>query len=192
MHLACVFLDKDSGTSLLNVSLPRSCTRWCTKILVEKLPGRPAKHAPSRYTSTLQVLEAPVRDRAASVCSRINTRWWLQVHPWCTVRFSDRRGLRPSDAQVNARGLVATLSRSKTLGAEESGTSRFLVLYVACFVVESKRIPAGWSLLLVSTEFRRNYALSAPSRGFHRCQQFEPRNDLGSAMQSRLLICSFL
>ena len=176
MHLACVFLDKDSGTSLLNVSLPRSCTRWCTKILVEKLPGRPAKHAPSRYTSTLQGLEALVCDHTALVFSRINA-WWLQVHPWCTERFSDRRGLRPSDAQVNARGLGATLNCSKTLGAAGLVTSRLLVLHVACFVVESKRIPAGRSLLLVSTEFRSYCALSAPSRGFRGCQRFELRHD---------------
>ena len=42
--------------------------------------------------------------------------WWILLQSWGTMRFSDRRGLKPSDVQVTGNTMAAKLTRSETPG----------------------------------------------------------------------------
>ena len=46
--------------------------------------------------------------------------WWLFVQCWATLRFSDQRGLIPTNLEVDSLGLRGTLTRSRTLGADKT------------------------------------------------------------------------
>ena len=153
-HEALVFLEeaaavatgqKFTGMSLYAVGYK--------ELLSRALPGAPVKQAPRMYTM-LAGLEEAVLDSSNAVYSRMYS-WWILVQTWCTLRFSDHRGISPRDVKVDAAGLSAVLRRSKTIGAEKSVVSRPLVLDAACCVSRKDWLTAGWRTLQEAATFDR-------------------------------------
>ena len=63
------------------------------------------------------------------VCS-----WWMLVQNWATLRFSDHRGLNPSEVAFREGSFHARLTRSKTIGQDKTITSKPLVIDACCFL----------------------------------------------------------
>ena len=94
----------------------------------------------------------------------------------CTVVVSSdvvhAETFRPPEGRAEATcrsaetGLPATLTRSKSFGAEKSVMSRPVVFHISCHVSEKGWPIAGRSLLTISAAFSRDFLLPSPSDGF--------------------------
>ena len=156
------------------------------EILSSALPGRAKKQAPRMLISMIAALEKVVVGSGAPPYFRIFA-WWLLLQNWGTLRFSDHRGIIPSEASLQSDGFLAKLTRSKTLGADRDLQSRPVVVDAACFVVEESWMKHGWELLQTLADFPRDYLMPCPSSSFLGCIKKELRYDTAFAVQHRVL-----
>ena len=131
-------------------------------------------------------LEEKVMDPRASVYSRIYA-WWVLIQRWCTLRFSDHRGISPQEVKIDSSGFAAVLRRSKTIGADKPIVSRPLVLDKACWVSKSDWLMTGWRILQEAAGFERDYLLPVPTASFRGCKRIELKYEQGYAIQSKVL-----
>ena len=89
------------------------------EFLAAALPGKFPRQAPRFPAALLAALEETVCDLDTTLYYRIYGGWWVLVQCWGTLRFSDHRGLSPSDAHLDSEGFVGKLTRSKTI--EQTG-----------------------------------------------------------------------
>ena len=94
------------------------------EILAAALLGSFPKQAPM-FPTVLAALEDVVFDPSVVLYFRICS-WWILVQCWGTLRFSDHRGLRPVDILLDSDGMVAKLTRSKTIGSDRAVTMRLV------------------------------------------------------------------
>ena len=108
-HEALVFLEEaaavPTGQKFTGMSLYAVGYK---ELLSRALPGAPVKQAPRMYTTMLAGLEEAVLDSSNAVYSRIYS-WWILVQTWCTLRFSDHRGISPRDVKVRTVGSAETI-----------------------------------------------------------------------------------
>ena len=132
-----------------------------------RLLGRYFRHSSSGQNVFFPALRSRVQrtseQRASGTLCKTGTVGLQNL--WLVAAGPDvvHRGLRPRDIQVNETGLVATLTRSKTLGADKSAMSRPPVLDVTCYVSENSRLITGWSLLKEAADFSCDFPLPSPS-----------------------------
>ena len=138
------------------------------------------------YTSMLAALEGMVVDDDEAVYHRIFA-WWILTQTWCTLRFSDHRGISPQEVRVDEMGLGAILRRSKTIGTDTSIVSRPLVLDRSCFVKEQLWLATGWKVLREAADFERDFLLPAPTLKLRGCRRAELKYEQGYALQNRVL-----
>ena len=103
------------------------------------------------------------------------------------LRFSDHRGLLPSDVKCAGGSLQAKLSRSKTLGADREVQSRPAYIDQACFIASPGWIVQGWDLLTSMANFERDNLMPSPSENFQGCIHKELCYDTAFAIQHRVL-----
>ena len=151
-------------------------------------PGRPAKQAPRMFIEIWAAIEVFVVDQTKPKYLRI-FGWWVLLQNWGTLRFSDHRGLLPDQITVNDRGLLAVLSRSKTVGSDKAIGSRPVVVLSVCFIREKDWLKVGWALLAEAANFKRDYLLPVPTSSLQGCLQTELLYSAGFAILTRLL-CS--
>ena len=156
------------------------------ELLASALPGRPSKQAPRMLVSVLAALEPVVVDQDTPQYLRVFA-WWLLLQAWATLRFSDHRGIRPENVELQNNRLVATLTRSKTLGSDRNLMSKRLVVDSCCFVRCSNWMRAGWEQLTSMANFPRDYLFPAPATHFHGCRKKELGYGQAFALQTRLL-----
>ena len=132
------------------------------KILAAALPGGFPKQSPRFPTVVLAALEDVVCDPSSVLCYRI-CGWWILVRCRGTSRFSDHRGLRPADVQLDSEGFVAKLTRSKTIGSDRTLTMRLVVISKGAFVQNASWMSTGWQLLAEEAAFDRDYLLPSPT-----------------------------
>ena len=97
--------------------------------------------------------------------------WWVLLQNWITLRFSDHRGLLPEQITVSDRGLLAVLSRSRTLGSDKAIGSRPAVVHSVCSVWEKDWLEQGWALLSEAANFKRDYLLPMSTSSLQGCSQ---------------------
>ena len=71
-------------------------------------------------------------DDTKPACMRMYA-WWVLLQSWCTLRFSDHRGISPRTVQEGAGFWSMFLERSKTIGRDKNVQMRPLYLDAACF-----------------------------------------------------------
>ena len=113
--------------------------------------------------------------------------WWMILQCWCTLRFCDHRGSSPASATVQGSSLPATLSWSKTVGADSSRRSGPLVKGPCCYIHHAGWPSTGWRLLSESTLFTRDNFLPGPSKALAGRTKTEVRHDAACAIQSRVM-----
>ena len=150
------------------------------------LPGRPTKQAPRMPVMLLEALERLVLNSDAAPYLRVFA-WWVLLQNWATLRFSDHRGLSPSDITVSGGEFIGKLTRSKTIGADKSIQSRPVVVSSCCYVVEPQWVQAGWKLLSRLADFPRDYLLPTPATNLGGVLRAELRYDTGFAILNRTL-----
>ena len=138
------------------------------------------------FISMLKSLEACVSDTKSLPFIRIYS-WWVLLHNWCTLRFSDHRGLRPQDIKITNNTLDAVLSRSKTTGDDKNVTSCPVHVENCCFFLNPSWITIGWDILRSIAPFVRDYLLPTPTDNYMSCKQQVMRYELGYALQHRVL-----
>ena len=106
---------------------------------------------------------------------------------WCTLRFSDHRGISPTSVTVQKTSLSATLRWSKTIGAGKATRSRPLVVDSSCYIHHSDWLSTGWLILFEAAPFSRDFLLPGPSKALTRCTKAGLRYDAAYALQSRLM-----
>ena len=126
------------------------------------LPGQPRKQGSRMLIAVLAALEKMVADSSQVRFFRLFA-WWLGI-----LRFSDHRGLLPSDVKCSGGSLQTKLSRSKTLGADREVQSRLVYIDQACFIASPERLMQGWDLLTSIANFNRDYLVPSPSENFSR------------------------
>ena len=85
------------------------------------------------FVEILGAIEVFVMDQTKPRYLRI-FGWWVLLPNWVILRFGDHRGLLPEHITVSDRGLLAVLSRSKTLGSDKAIGSRPVVVHSVCFI----------------------------------------------------------
>ena len=113
--------------------------------------------------------------------------WWILVQSWGTMRFSNHRGLKPSDVQVTGNTMAAKLTISKTTGDDKDVAFRMVHILSCCFLSAPSLLSTGWALLKSLADFPRYFLLPALPSNCSGCLQKELRYDIGSAMQNRVL-----
>ena len=115
-HKALVFMAVVAGVTAQSRFTTSSLYLVIKKeLLSNAIPGRPTKQAPRMFMSMLAALEELTVDDKALPYYRVYA-WWILLQSWGTMRFSDHRGLKPSDVQVTGNTMSAKLARSKTTG----------------------------------------------------------------------------
>ena len=94
-------------------------------------------------TALLPAVEELVLDEKTLVYFRI-FGWWVLVQSWSALRFSDHRGIVPSQVEIDALGFTARLTHSKTLGSDRNDTMRLVVVDKNCFVQRDGWMSPGW------------------------------------------------
>ena len=118
VHKAIIFLEEMAGVDAeARFTSNQLYTVVNKELLTTALPGWPRKQAPRMLIAMLAALERMVADSSQVRFFRLFA-WWLLVQNWGTLRFSDHRGLLPSDVECSRGSLQANLSRSETLGAD--------------------------------------------------------------------------
>ena len=84
------------------------------ELLSTALPGKPAKQAPRFPIKVLTAVESFVVDDTKPAYMRMYA-WWVLLQNWCTLRFSDHRGISPRTVQEGAGFWSMLLERSKTI-----------------------------------------------------------------------------
>ena len=116
--------------------------------------------------------------------------WWMLLQNWATLRFSDHRGLNPSEVvfrEGSFHARQARLTRSKTIGQDKTITSKPLVVDASCFLSHREWLTKGWSLLQGMANFPRDYLMPAPASHCQSCRKLELRYDAAFAIQNRVL-----
>ena len=156
------------------------------ELLASSLPGRLSKQAPRMLISMLTALEQLTIDDRALPYYRVYS-WWVLIQSWGTLRFSDHRGLKPTDITVKGNSLAARLTRSKTTGDDKDVAFRMVHIADCCFFSSPSWLSTGWSLLNSLADFPRDFLLPAPASNCQGCLRHELRYDIGFSMQQRVL-----
>ena len=138
------------------------------------------------FMSMLAALEELTVDGKSLPYSRVFA-WWILLQSWGTMRFSDHRGLKPSDVQVTGNTMAAELTRSKTTGDDKDVAFRMVHISSCCYVVSPSWPSTGLTLLKSIADFPRDFLLPAPASNCNGCLRKELRYDIGSAMQNGIL-----
>ena len=95
------------------------------ELLTNSIPGRPTNQPPRMFMSMLAALEELTVDDKSLPYYRVYA-WWILLQSWGAMRFSDHRGLKPSDVQVTGNTMSAKLTRSKTTGDDKDVAFRMV------------------------------------------------------------------
>ena len=100
-------------------------------------PGQALKQAPQLFVAMLPALERVVKDMKVPPYPRIYS-WWMILQCWCTLRFSDHRGIKHSSISITTSAMSALLSRSKSHRDGQVGhITAHGVLDACCYMVHS-------------------------------------------------------
>ena len=157
-----------------------------SELLTSALPAQAVKQAPRLFVSIIMALERYVTDTAQPAYLRVYA-WWLNLQCWCTLRFSDHRGIKPAMVRVKGGSLSASFSWPKTLGHDKPVRARPLVVDPCCFFAEPLWMTTGWQLLSAMAPFARDFLLPAPSAALTSCLRTELRYQVAYSLQGRLL-----
>ena len=162
-HKALVFMEEVAGVTAQARFTTGSLYQVIQKeLLANSIPGRPTKQAPKMFMSMLAALEELTVNNKALPYYRVYA-WWILLQSWGTMRFSDHRGLKPTDVQVTGNSMSAKLTRSKTTGDDKDVAFRMVHISSCCFLVFPSWLSTGWSLLKSLADFPRDFLLPAPA-----------------------------
>ena len=166
---ALVVLEVVSGTPRhARMTAQPIYEKVCKEMLNAASPGRTLKQAPHIFVSMLPALETVVMDGQTPPYLRLYS-WWMILQCWCTLRFSDHRGVSPSSATERETSLSARLSWSTTTGADKDTGSRPLVVDSSCHIHHSDWLSTGWLILSEAAPFSRDFLLPTPSKALTGC-----------------------
>ena len=90
---------------------------------------------------------------------------------WCGIfRFSDHRGLKPTDIALSRNSPVAKLTRSKATGEDREAGFRLLVVNPCCVYQQSEKLSTGWKSLNFHADFSGDYLMPLPSSNYASAQ----------------------
>ena len=142
MNHGLIFPEEASQyVEYLRVKLAEPCNRGALSnihrahVFLNEVSGVPPAERPTtqQVPTMLGGLESLVCDPTEPIYLHIFA-WWILVANWATLRFSDRRGLKPEDISVSDSGFSCSLTWSKTLGSDNKVVSRPLTVDQVCFV----------------------------------------------------------
>ena len=102
-HMCIVFHEEVIGTQKTErISHTQLYEIIYAELLTSALPGHILKQAPRLFVSILVALEKFVMQSENPAYLRVFALW-MNVQCWCTLRFSDHRGIKPSMVRVEVR-----------------------------------------------------------------------------------------
>ena len=117
------------------LTLQALCGTVYKELLATAELGRPTRQALRLPVAVVEALEHIVPKQDVTFCHRVRS-WWILLHCWATLRFSDHRGLNPDEHfTVEGNSLAARLTRSNTIGTDKRVTFRTVVITSQCFVL---------------------------------------------------------
>ena len=148
-HKALVFMEEVAGvTAQARITTGSLYLVIQKELLANSIPGRPTRQAPRMFMSMLAALEELTVNDKALPHYRVYA-WWILLQSWGTMRFSDHRGLKPTDVHVTGNSMSAKLTRSKTTGDDKDVAFRMVHIASCCFLVSPSWLSTGWFLLKV-------------------------------------------
>ena len=156
------------------------------EVLAAALPGALPRQAPRFPTALLAAVEDLVLNESVPCYFRI-FGWWILVQAWGMLRFSDHRGISPSQVTLDERGFTARLVHSKTIGSDRNVGMGLVVIDGACYFKHEGWMATGWLLLQREAQFERDYLLPSPTGNYSSCKKQELKYAIGSAIQGRVL-----
>ena len=150
----------------------------CKEMVASAIPGMLHKQAPRMLISMIAALENLVADAGTHPYLRIFS-WWLLVQNWGTSAITEV-------FCFHMQGFAASITRSKTTGADREVQSRPVVIDAICFLTVPDWMTQGWKLLASIADFKRDY-LMASSNNYQSCLRRELRYDTAFALQHKVL-----
>ena len=156
-HQSFVFLEEMVGTPAQE-RLTRSALYGVInrELLASAQPERPTKQAPRMLSPLLYFLEQLVMNETSPMYLRVYS-WWMLVQNWATLRFSDHRGLNPSEVAFREGSFHARLTRQRRLDkTKRSLPSLWLSMRVVSSLIVNGSREAGlffkaWKTSLATT-----------------------------------------
>ena len=123
-HRALRFLEEVTGTQKEDkITALQIYEIIYQEHLSSAAPGQASKQALRFFVSIVSALERFVMDTDMAPFLRIYS-WWILLQCWCTLRFSDHRGVNPKAVRVIGSSMTALLTWSKTIGTDKAVGSR--------------------------------------------------------------------
>ena len=91
------------------------------------------------------------------------------------------------DFDVRGNSLAATLTHSKTIGADRAVSHSLVMVSEQCYVRKPSGVSCGWQVLSQKAEFPRDYLLPMRSGNLKSCLRRELRHDTAHALQKRVM-----
>jgi len=146
----------------------------------------PPKQAPRYPVAFVLALEREVMDQGVAACYRCYA-WWHLLAVWASLRFDDHRGLAPSSVCITARGLEATLERTKTTGPGKRITALPLVVSHGAYLRRPGWLAEGWRLWQEVAPYVRDYFLVKPTAGMNETVPVELSYEQASRLSRAVL-----
>lgn len=180
------FLEEVTGTEIAARVTKTPIYQIVTKeLLYSAVAGQTLMQARRVFVSMIPALETLVIDAQTPMYLRLYS-WWMFLQCWCTLRFSDHRGINPTSV-VSGSSLSAKLTWSKTIGADKSVASRPLIIDPCCYVVHQTWLQTGWDLLSREAPFDRDFKLPGPAAALSSCSKAELRYHAAHTVQGKVM-----
>ena len=125
-------------------------------------PAGSKRQAPPLTLSIVAALESVVVDEKRACFTRAFS-WYRLLRHWTSMRWDDTRGLSPASLKWRARGLVGSLTRTKTSGPGKSQSVLPIFISSQAFLKEPKWLLKGLKLWQSDLYYDRDYFLPLPN-----------------------------
>ena len=97
------------------------------------------------HSAYVAASEALVVNEQAAIVLRCYA-FWRCLESWGALRFSDHRGLSPTECTVTEEAFKGVLVRTKTTGREKKVPKRVLHIDRKCWLLHPEWMSVGWKL----------------------------------------------
>ena len=118
--------------------------------------------------------------------------FWRCLECWGALRFSDHRGLIPTECNLTDTAFRGMLTRTKTTGRDKKILNRVLHVDRRCWLLRQDWLEVGWTLWQKSAPWERDFFLPVPTKALEYWERYECRYSeatvLSQVLESQLVL----
>ena len=126
------------------------------------------------HSAYVAASEALVVNEQAAIVLRCYA-FWRCLESWGALRFSDHRGLSPTECTVTEEAFKGVLVRTKTTGRDKKVLKRVLHIDRKCWLLHPEWMSVGWKLWQENAPWERDYFIPVPTKSLDHWERYECR-----------------